>query len=100
MLISLPGGLVDLPHLDANFRSALFRAQPDQDDVPEALFPDLTSFGRLDKDQGGLGVLSFFAGTSSKERVERVAGVGLENVALSLYRIGNRGLWEKPQHGS
>jgi len=28
-------------------------AQPDQDAVPDALFPDLTSFGRLGKDRGG-----------------------------------------------
>jgi hypothetical protein len=53
MLISLPGGLVDLRHLDANFRPILFRARPDQDAVPDALFPDLTSFGRLGKDHGG-----------------------------------------------
>jgi len=53
MLISLPGDLVELPHLDATFRPALFRAQPDQDAVPDALFPDLTSFGRLGKDHGG-----------------------------------------------
>jgi len=91
---------VDLPHLDATFRSALFRAQSDQDAVPDALFPDLTSFGRLGKDHGGYGVLSFFAGTSSKERVEWVVRVGHENVALSHFRIGNKGLWEKPQHGS
>jgi len=52
MLISLQGGLVDLRHLDANFRSALFRAQPDQDAFPDALFPDLTSFCRLGKDNG------------------------------------------------
>jgi len=91
---------VDLPHLDATFRSALFRAQSDQDAVPDALFPDLTSFGRLGKDPGGQGDLSSFAGTSSKGWVEWVVRVGHENVALSLNRTGKRGLWEKPQHGS
>jgi len=52
------------------------------------------------KDHGGQGDLSSFAGTSSKERMEWVERVGPENVALSLYRTGNRGLWGKPQHGS
>jgi len=53
MLISLPGGLVDLPQLDATFRSALFRTQSDQDAFPDVLLPDLTSFCRLGKDHGG-----------------------------------------------
>jgi len=52
------------------------------------------------KDHGGQGDLSSFAGTSSKERVEWVVRVGPENVALSHYRTGNKGLWEKPQHES
>jgi hypothetical protein len=100
MLISPSSGVVDLRHLDTNIRSALFRALPDQAAVPDALSPDLTSFGCLGKDHGGQGDLSSFAGTSSKEWVEWVERVGPENVALSLYRIGNKGLWEKPQHGS
>jgi len=100
-MIPLPGGLVDLRQLDANFRPALFRAQPDQDAFPDALIPDLTSFCLPGKDRGGIhppfspfawrgerpadcrkdggyGVLSFFAGTSSKEQVD---GVGHEDLA-------------------
>jgi hypothetical protein len=76
-------------------RSALFRAQPVQDVFPDALFPDLTSFGRLGKDHGGSGVLSFFAGASLKEWVEWVVGVGLENGTLSHYRTEYKGLWGK-----
>jgi hypothetical protein len=52
-MIPLPGSLVDLRHLDANFRSALFRAKPDPEAFPDPLFPDLTSFCRLGKDHGG-----------------------------------------------
>jgi hypothetical protein len=52
-MIPLPGSLVDLRHLDANFRSALFRAHSDQAAFPDALFPDLTSFRRFGEDHGG-----------------------------------------------
>jgi hypothetical protein len=52
-MIPLPGSLVDLRHLDANFRSALFRAQSDQDAYPDAFFPDLTSFRRFGEEHGG-----------------------------------------------